>query len=284
MQEHTPCYINVDGKLMDLNEPQVMGILNITPDSFFANSRTQTEAEIAARAELFVSEGASMIDIGAYSSRPGAADISPREEMERLATALRIVRRVAPQAVISIDTFRAEVARQCVEEYGAHIINDISGGNLDPAMSQTVARLHVPYILTHMRGTPQDMQQHTDYEDVTKEVLVSLGSRAEQLHEMGVCDIILDPGFGLAKTLEQNYELLARMNVLKELELPLLVGVSRKSMVYKLLDCTPEEALNGTTVLHTLALLGGANILRVHDVKPAVEAIRIVKETMKHNK
>ncbi len=284
MQEHTPCYINVDGKLMDLNEPQVMGILNVTPDSFFENSRTQTEAEIAARAELLVSEGASMIDIGAYSSRPGAADVSSREEMERLATALRIVRRVAPQAVISIDTFRAEVARQCVEEYGAHIINDISGGNLDPAMSQTVARLHVPYILTHMRGTPQDMQQHTDYEDVTKEVLVSLGSRAEQLHEMGVCDIILDPGFGLAKTLEQNYELLARMNVLKELELPLLVGVSRKSMVYKLLDCTPEEALNGTTVLHTLALLGGANILRVHDVKPAVEAIRIVKETMKHNK
>ncbi len=284
MQEHTPCYINVDGKLMDLNEPQVMGILNVTPDSFFENSRTQTEAEIAARAELLVSEGASMIDIGAYSSRSGAADVSSREEMERLATALRIVRRVAPQAVISIDTFRAEVARRCVEDYGAHIINDISGGDLDPAMFRTVADLHVPYILTHMRGTPQDMQQHTDYADVTKEVLVSLGQRAEQLHEMGVCDVILDPGFGFAKTLEQNYELLARMNVLKELELPLLVGVSRKSMVYKLLDCTPQEALNGTTVLHTLALLNGANILRVHDVKPAVEAIRIVKETMKYNK
>lgn len=284
MQEHTPCYINVDGKLMDLNEPQVMGILNVTPDSFFENSRTQTEAEIAARADLLVSEGASMIDIGAYSSRPGAADVSSREEMERLATALRIVRRVAPQAVISIDTFRAEVARRCVEDYGAHIINDISGGDLDPAMFRTVADLHVPYILTHMRGTPQDMQQYTDYADVTKEVLVSLGQRAEQLHEMGVCDVILDPGFGFAKTLEQNYELLARMNVLKELELPLLVGVSRKSMVYKLLDCTPQEALNGTTVLHTLALLNGANILRVHDVKPAVEAIRIVKETMKYNK
>ncbi len=284
MQEHTPCYINVDGQLMDLNEPQVMGILNITPDSFFANSRTQTEAEIAARAELLVSEGASMIDIGAYSSRPGAADVSPQEEMERLATALRIVRRVAPQAVISIDTFRAEVARRCVEEYGAHIINDISGGDLDPAMFETVANLRVPYILTHMRGTPQDMQQRTDYEDVTKEVLVSLGRRAEQLHEMGVCDVILDPGFGFAKTLEQNYELLARMNVLKELGLPLLVGVSRKSMVYRLLGCTPQEALNGTTVLHTLALIGGANILRVHDVKPAVEAIRIVRETMKYNK
>ena len=283
MKGHIPYYINVGGQLMDLSEPQVMGILNVTPDSFYENSRHQSEAQIAGRTEQIMEEGASIIDIGAYSTRPGAADISAEEEMERLAFALQTVRRTAPQAVISIDTFRAEVARRCVEEYGAHIINDISGGELDKDMFSTMAELNVPYILTHMRGNPQTMQQEATYQDVTKEVLVHLGHRLEQLREMGVCDVILDPGFGFAKTLDHNYELMAHLQAFKVLQAPLLVGVSRKSMVYRLLECTPQEALNGTTALHTIALLKGANILRVHDVKAAAEAIRIVKETLKHD-
>jgi dihydropteroate synthase len=228
-------------------------------------------------------EGASIIDIGAYSTRPGAADISAEEEMERLALALQTVRRTAPQAIISIDTFRADVARRCVEEYGAHIINDISGGELDKDMFRTMAELNVPYILTHMRGNPQTMQQEATYQDVAKEVIVHLGHRLEQLREMGVCDVILDPGFGFAKTLDHNYELMAHLQAFKVLQAPLLVGVSRKSMVYRLLECTPQEALNGTTALHTIALLKGANILRVHDVKAAAEAISIVKETLKYD-
>lgn len=283
MKGHIPYYINVGGQLMDLSEPQVMGILNVTPDSFYENSRQQSEAQIAGRTEQIMEEGASIIDIGAYSTRAGAADISAEEEMERLALALQTVRRTAPQAIISIDTFRADVARRCVEEYGAHIINDISGGELDKDMFRTMAGLNVPYILTHMRGNPQTMQQEATYQDVTKEVIVHLGHRLEQLREMGVCDVILDPGFGFAKTLDHNYELMAHLQAFKVLQAPLLVGVSRKSMVYRLLECTPQEALNGTTALHTIALLKGANILRVHDVKAAAEAISIVKETLKHD-
>lgn len=283
MKGHIPYYINVGGQLMDLSEPQVMGILNVTPDSFYENSRQQSEAQIAGRTEQIMEEGASIIDIGAYSTRSGAADISAEEEMERLAFALQTVRRTAPQAIISIDTFRADVARRCVEEYGAHIINDISGGELDKDMFRTMAELNVPYILTHMRGNPQTMQQEATYQDVTKEVIVHLGHRLEQLREMGVCDVILDPGFGFAKTLDHNYELMAHLQAFKVLQAPLLVGVSRKSMVYRLLECTPQEALNGTTALHTIALLKGANILRVHDVKAAAEAISIVKETLKHD-
>lgn len=278
MEEQTPCYINVANRLLDLGEPQVMGILNVTPDSFYKESRKQSEAEIAGRAAQIVEEGAGIIDIGAYSSRPGAADVPEDEELRRLATALRIVRRTAPQAIISIDTFRASVAKACVEEYGAHIINDISGGKLDPDMFRTVAQLHVPYILMHMRGTPQDMQQHTDYGDITCDVLRHLGEQAEKLHEMGVADVILDPGFGFAKTLEQNYRLMAHLHDFKALQLPLLVGISRKSMIYRLLDRTPQEALNGTTVLHTIALMNGANILRAHDVRQAVEAVKIVRK------
>lgn len=265
---------------MDLSTPKVMGILNVTPDSFYTDSRKQSEADIARRVEQIMDEGGDIIDVGAYSSRPGAADVTAQEEMERLARALRIIRRLAPGAVVSIDTFRAGVARCCVEDYGAHIINDISGGEMDADMFSTVASLQVPYILMHMQGTPQTMQSQPSYQDVVIEVMQSLGKRASLLHEMGVCDVILDPGFGFGKTLQHNYQLLSRLSQLHELHLPLLVGVSRKSMIYNLLGCTPQEALGGTTVVHTIALLQGAHILRVHDVKAATEAVRIVRQTL----
>lgn len=277
MMKLPPYTINIKGKLMDLSEPQVMGILNVTPDSFYSGSRMQTEEEVARRARQIVQEGGSMIDVGAYSSRPGAADVSPEEEIERLTRALRVIRDVCPDIPVSVDTFRAEVARICVEELGADIINDISGGQLDDQMFPTVARLNVPYILMHMRGNPQNMQQQTDYDDVTAEVLRYFGEKVDILHGMGVKDIILDPGYGFAKTLEQNYQLLSRQHILQVLDLPILVGVSRKSMICKVLGCTPADALNGTTALHVLALQQGTHILRVHDVKAAVEAVRIVQ-------
>lgn len=276
MLKLTPYSINVRGRLFDLSQPQVMGILNVTPDSFYSGSRMQTDAQIAARAEQIVEEGGTMIDLGAYSSRPGAADVSPEEELSRLSRALGIVRGLFPDVVVSVDTFRAEVARRCVEDYGADIINDISGGTLDEDMFPTVASLNVPYILMHMRGTPQTMQQQTDYKDVTAEVLRYFGEKVDRLHAMGVSDIILDPGYGFAKTLEQNYQLLSQQRVFEVLDLPVLVGVSRKSMICKVLGCTPEEALNGTSVLHALALQQGTHILRVHDVKEAVETIKLV--------
>lgn len=279
MTPTTSYTIRVDGKLMDLGTPRVMGILNVTPDSFYADSRKQDEAEIAQRVEQIVAEGGDIIDVGAYSSRPGAADVSAEEETRRLARAMRIIHKEAPQAIVSIDTFRADVARRMVEEYGAHIINDISGGEMDADMFDTVARLHVPYILMHMQGTPQTMQTRPHYDDVVMEVMRSLGERADRLHAMGVADVILDPGFGFGKTLQHNYDLLSRMECLHELEMPLLVGVSRKSMIYNLLDCAPAEALEGTTAVHTIALLKGAHILRVHDVKAATEAVRIVQQT-----
>jgi len=273
-----PAYtINIRGQLLDLSKPCVMGILNVTPDSFYSASRKQTDDDIARRADEIIEQGGTIIDLGAYSSRPGADDVTPEAEMERLAGALRIIRNRHPQAIISIDTFRAAVAERCVEEFGADIINDISGGELDSEMFNTVARLRVPYILMHMKGTPQTMQQAPHYDDVTSEVLQYFGRKVYQLHELGVNDIILDPGYGFAKTLEQNYELFHNQSALLELGLPLLVGISRKSMIYRLLGTTPEEALNGTTVLHTLALTQGASILRAHDVKEAMEAIRIVE-------
>ena len=275
-----PYTINVGGNLMDLSEPQVMGILNVTPDSFYSASRKNSEQEIADRVEAILVEGGSMIDIGAYSSRPGADDVSAEEEMSRLRGGLKILRNIAPDAVVSVDTFRADVAKMCVEEYGVQIINDISGGELDSRMFSTVAELGVPYILMHMKGNPQTMQQEPHYDDLLTEVLRYFGSKVQQLHELGVKDIILDPGFGFAKTLEHNYELMNRMQDLQVLELPLLVGVSRKSMIYRLLDGSPEEALNGTSVLNTLALLKGASILRVHDVKAATEVVRIVKKML----
>ncbi len=280
MRGRLPYTINVGGKLMDLSEPQVMGILNITPDSFYSESRKNTEEEIAGRVNAILAEGGSIIDVGAYSSRPGADNISAEEEKDRLRGALQILRRTAPEAVVSVDTFRADVARMCVEEYGVQIINDISGGQLDPQMFETVAALGVPYVLMHMKGNPQTMQQEPHYEDLLTEMLQYFGSKVQRLYELGVKDIILDPGFGFAKTMDHNYELMNRLKDLSVLELPILVGVSRKSMIYKLLDGTPEGALNGTSVLNTLALLKGASILRVHDVKAAVEVVQIVKKML----
>lgn len=267
--------INVNGRLMNLEYPQVMGILNVTPDSFYAESRKQTEESIAARVRQIADEGGSIIDIGAYSSRPNADHISAEEEMERLRRGLRVVFRECPDAVVSVDTFRADVARMCVEEYGVAIINDISAGMMDAEMFPTVARLGVPYIIMHMQGTPQDMQSHPVYENLMKEVFYYFSEKVQRLRDLGVKDIIIDPGFGFGKTLAHNYELLNHLEDFQIFELPMLVGVSRKSMIYKLLGTTPEEALIGTTVINTLALMKGADILRVHDVRAAVENIRI---------
>lgn len=269
--------LNIHGTLFELSSPQVMGILNITPDSFYEESRTQTENDIRQRCRQIIDEGASIIDVGAYSSRPDAIHISAEEEMKRLRTGLRIVREECPEAIVSVDTFRAEVAERCVDEYGVNIINDISAGTLDERMFDTVARLQVPYIMMHMKGSPQTMQQAPHYENVIREVFLYFASRIRQLHDMGVNDIILDPGFGFGKTMEHNYELMAHLEEFtRTFNQPLLVGVSRKSMIYKLLGGTPTDALNGTTVLNTIALMKGAHILRVHDVKEAVEAVRIV--------
>ena len=282
MEITTARYINVNGSLLDLSQPRVMGILNVTPDSFYAGSRTQTEAEIVRRVKQIVSEGAAIIDIGAYSSRPNADNVSAREEMERLRMGLKILFEIQPDAVVSVDSFRADVARMCVEEYGVAIINDIAAGEMDANMFHTVAALNVPYIMMHMQGTPQSMQQHPHYDNLLKEVFLYFARKVQQLRDLGVKDIILDPGFGFGKTMEHNYELLSHLEEFRIFELPLLVGVSRKSMIYRLLDITPQEALNGTTVLDTICLLKGADILRVHDVKEAVETVRIV-QAMRNN-
>lgn len=282
MEITTARYINVNGSLLDLSQPRVMGILNVTPDSFYAGSRTQTEAEIVRRVKQIVSEGAAIIDIGAYSSRSNADNVSAREEMERLRMGLKILFEIQPDAVVSVDTFRADVARMCVEEYGVAIINDIAAGEMDANMFHTVAALNVPYIMMHMQGTPQSMQQHPHYDNLLKEVFLYFARKVQQLRDLGVKDIILDPGFGFGKTMEHNYELLSHLEEFRIFELPLLVGVSRKSMIYRLLDITPQEALNGTTVLDTICLLKGADILRVHDVKEAVETVRIV-QAMRNN-
>lgn len=270
--------LNIKGELISLEEPLVMGILNVTPDSFYEGSRKQTETDIRNRIEEILQEGGAIIDLGGYSSRPDAQDVSPEEEMERLCLALRILRDEYPKAMVSVDTFRADIARRSVEEYGVAIINDISGGELDAAMFPTIADLHIPYIIMHMRGTPKTMQQHCDYQNLTADILLYFSKKIEQLHLMGVNDVIIDPGFGFSKTLEQNYELMRHLADFSLFEKPLLVGISRKSMIYKLLGGTPTESLNGTTVLNTYALLNGANILRVHDVKAAVEAVRIFKQ------
>lgn len=269
-------YINVKGQLMDLSQPKVMGILNVTPDSFYAESRLQTEKEIILRLQEMENEGASIMDIGAYSSRPNAQHISIEEEMERLRNCLTLVNKECPNAIVSIDTFRADIAKMCVEEYGAAMINDISAGNMDKQMFATIAQLGVPYIIMHMQGTPQDMQSAPHYDNLLKEVFYYFSEKISKLRDLGVKDIILDPGFGFGKTLEHNYELMNHLEEFSLFELPLLVGVSRKSMIYKLLGTTPEEALNGTTALNTVALLKGANILRVHDVREAVETVRII--------
>jgi dihydropteroate synthase len=270
--------ININGRLMDLSEPKVMGILNATPDSFYVGSRKQTEQEIAERANQIISEGGAIIDVGAFSTRPGAAEVSEAEEMERLRFALAIVRRESPNVAVSVDTFRPDVARMAVEEFGANIINDVSEGGVTgivnqpldqtnetyPAIFRTVSQLRVPYILMSVQSPLRDM-------------LLGFSKKVQQLRDLGVKDIILDPGFGFGKTLEQNYQLMGELEKLSVMELPLLVGISRKSMIFKLLDVTPDESLNGTTVLNTIALMKGASILRVHDVKEAVECVRMVK-------
>lgn len=278
----TPHYtLNFRGKLVELQRPWVMGILNVTPDSFYAESRTPMAEPvgIAERAEKMILEGADMIDVGAYSSRSGADDISPLEEMKRLEVALAAVRNVAPDVYVSVDTFRADVARQCVEHFGVDAINDISGGVLDKSMPKVVAKLGVPYIIMHMQGKPETMQQAPEYKDVVAEVLEFLARQQQRFFEAGGKDVIVDPGFGFGKTLLHNYRLMDRLEDFHELHAPLLVGVSRKSMIYKLLETTPQEALNGSTVLHTIAMMKGAHLLRVHDVKAAVEA-RSLLETM----
>ena len=270
-----PYSLNIHGRLFSLEEPQVMGIINLTPDSFYAASRINSEETLRARVEQIEEEGGSMIDVGAYSSRPGAENVSVGEEMKRLRWGLNLLQNMEVRAVVSVDTFRADVAKMCVEEYGVSIINDISGGELDKNMFQTVARLNVPYVLMHMRGNPQTMQDIPDYDNLISEVFLYLSNKVNELHDMGVKDIILDPGFGFSKTLENNYELLAHLDAFSEFELPVLVGLSRKSMVTKLLGCTSAEALNGTTAVHTVALMKGADILRVHDVKACAEAVKI---------
>ena len=271
-----PLFINVNGRLMDLSEPQVMGILNVTPDSFYADSRTQTEQTFVTRLHQMVREGVSMIDIGGYSTRPGAEVVNTKEEMKRLRIGLELVRKHQPGIIVSVDTFRADVAKMCVEEYGVDIVNDISAGQMDEEMFPTIARLGVPYIIMHMKGTPQNMQANPHYDNLLKEVFYYFSEKVQKLQDLGVKDILIDPGFGFGKTIEHNYQLMNHLEEFSLFEVPLLVGISRKSMIYKLLDSSPEEALNGTTVLNTIALMKGANILRVHDVRPAMEAVKMV--------
>ncbi|MDO4715349.1 MAG: dihydropteroate synthase [Bacteroidales bacterium] len=281
MPPFTPYSLNLCGQLYTINRPQVMGIINLTPDSFYAESRTPAAAHtaIATRAAQLVAEGADFIDVGAYSSRPGATDVSTHEELARLRAGIAAIRAGAPTIPLSVDTFRAEVAQACIEELGVAIINDIAGGTLDPNMYATVARLGVPYVLMHLQGTPQTMQQAPHYTDVAADVLRHLAQRVDELHQLGVADIIVDPGFGFGKTLAHNYTLLRHLAELHQLHCPVLVGISRKSMIYQPLGTTPQEALNGSTVLHTLALERGAHFLRVHDVRPAVEAVCLWQHT-----
>lgn len=271
---HKKTTLNAGGKLIDLSSPKVMGIINITPDSFYAGSRKPGVDEALQQAEKMLADGAAFLDIGAYSSRPNAEDISIAEETDRLLPVVEAIVAAFPAAVLSIDTFRAQVAEEAIKA-GAHIINDISGGTLDEAMFATLARLQVPYILMHMKGSPQTMNQLAQYDDVFTEVLDYFVSRYLQLKQLGVHDVIIDPGFGFAKKNEHNYALMNRLHDFDMLGLPTLVGISRKRMIYGLLETTAAEALNGTTVLNTIGLTKGANILRVHDVKEAMEAVKI---------
>jgi dihydropteroate synthase len=275
--EVTNLFLKLNQRLYDLRTPIVMGIVNVTPDSFFSLSRFRAGRSLLNQVEQQISDGATIIDVGGYSTRPQAAPVSSEEELRRITEPIELIRRKFPDIPVSVDTFRSEVARAVVERFGVAMINDVSGGTLDPMMFETVAALKVAYVLMHMRGTPQTMQQHTVYGSLLPDVIHFLEKKVAQLHLLGVNDVVIDPGFGFAKTLEQNYELLRKLNYFNEIEVPLLVGVSRKSMIYNLLNTSPEEALNGTTAVHMLALQGGASILRVHDVKEAVEAVKIFK-------
>jgi len=266
--------INCNGQLIDLRTPKVMGILNVTPNSFFDGGKYADESEILDRVEKMLAEGANFIDIGAYSSKPSAEFVSEKEETERILPVVKLIQKYFPESLISIDTFRSEVARICVEN-GAAIINDISAGNLDDKMIETAAKLQVPYIMMHMRGTPKTMQSMTNYDDLVKEMLSYFSEKIAVARSFGINDIIIDPGFGFAKTLAQNFEVMQRAELFQILDLPILVGISRKSMIYKTLGTSAAEALNGTTVLNAIALTKGAKILRVHDVKEAVEAVKL---------
>jgi len=267
--------INLNGYLTDFSTPIVMGILNITPDSFFEGSRYQTKDKICYRAEEIIRQGGKIIDVGGYSTRPGAKEVTEDEELDRITFALETIRGIFPDAPVSIDTFRSKVAQIAVRDFGAAIINDISGGELDEKMFETVSTLKVPYILMHIKGNPQTMQQNIGYVDFIPEIFLYFAEKVDKLKLLGVNDIILDPGFGFAKTPDQNYELLSNMNLLSRFGLPVLAGVSRKRMIWQLLDSSPDDSLNGTSVLNTLALMQGASILRVHDVKEAVETVTI---------
>jgi dihydropteroate synthase len=273
-----PSYINIRGKLLDLSIPRVMGIINVTPDSFYKGSRVAGEKEILETAVRMIEEGADILDVGGYSSRPGASVVSSTEEEERVLNAISLINKKLPEAIISIDTFRSEIALKAVSGCGAQIINDISGGEADKDMFQVVAKLNVPYIIMHMQGTPETMQDNPVYDDIVADILQWFSKKIVMLHSMGVKDIILDPGFGFGKKANHNFELLQHLEDFKITGLPLLVGVSRKSMIWKTLGITVDEALNGTSVLNAVALLKGADILRVHDVKEAVETIRLMEQ------
>jgi dihydropteroate synthase len=272
--------INCNGKLIDLSSPKVMGILNVTPNSFFDGGKHANEKAILTQVEKMLLEGATFVDIGGYSSKPSAEFVSEEEELHRLVPVIKDVVNEFPDVIISVDTFRSKVAQEAIEN-GAAIINDISAGNLDAKMMETVAKLQVPYIMMHMKGTPQTMQSLAQYENIVKEMLFYFSQKIAQARSLGINDLILDPGFGFAKTLEQNFEVLSKLELFQMTELPLLVGVSRKSMVYKTLETTAEFALNGTTSLNTISLLKGAKILRVHDVKEAVECVKLLQQLNK---
>lgn len=269
--------INCKGQLIDLSQPKVMGILNLTPNSFFDGGRYSSEKEILVKVEKMLAEGATFIDIGAYSSKPGAEFVSEEEELNRIVPVVQLLVKHFPDILISIDTFRSQVAKACIEN-GAAIINDISAGNLDDKMLEVIAQYNVPYIMMHMRGTPETMQSMTEYEDIVKEVLLYFSEKIRKARSLGINDLIVDPGFGFAKTIVQNYEVMQKLELFHHLELPLLIGISRKSMIHKTLEITADEALNGTTVLNTIALSKGAQILRVHDVQEAVECVKLYEK------
>jgi len=275
-----PNYINVRGRLISFDMPKVMGVINITPDSFYSGSRFPDDSSLLEAASTMLDNGADILDVGGYSSRPGAPDISAEEEKRRVLRAVRLVSLEFPEAVISVDTFRSDVAREAVRDCGAHIINDISGGEADPEMFNLVAELKVPYILMHMQGTPSTMQAGPVYDDVVADILQWFGKKIVQLSSMGVADIIIDPGFGFGKTAVHNFDMLRRLGDFRAAGLPIMVGLSRKSMVWRTLGLSPEEALNGTTVLNTIALMNGADIIRVHDVKEAKEAVKLLTMVM----
>jgi dihydropteroate synthase len=278
-RKHT---LNLNGTLYDISEPQVMGILNITPDSFYDGGRNTSVNDMLKNCEKMLTDGAAIIDVGAYSSRPGAEDISIEEELSRLKSALTAIRKTFPDAILSVDTFRSEIAKFVIKEFGVSIINDISAGNLDNKMLETLALNKAAYIMMHMRGTPKTMQQNTSYSNLIDEITKYFAQNIVKARNFGISDIIIDPGFGFSKTLEQNYNLLSHLDDFRIFELPILVGLSRKSMIFKTLNTTPDNALAGTISAQTIALLNGANILRVHDVKEAVDTVKIFKAYLKN--